>query len=100
MLVLFLFNRRNMKTEPTKVVVVWASTQENLDKGFVHIIKGHEGPRIYEKDKLDHRVAPEDTNVPFSKIWQEAVSLMGGERIGKPVQLDLATAQRIGLFKN
>ena len=88
-----------MKTETTKVIIVWASTQEDLDEGLVHIITGYEGPRVYEKDKLDYRVSPEGTAVPFAKVWQEAVNLMGGERIGKPIQLDWKTAKRVGLFK-
>jgi hypothetical protein len=87
------------KTEKTYVVVVWAKTQEKLDEGFVHILTGYGGPRVYEKDKLDNRVSPEDTAVPFAKTWQEAVNLMGGERIGKMIQLEQTTARRIGLFK-
>ena len=82
-----------------KVVLVWASTQENLDKGFVHIITGHEGPRVYEKEELDPRIGDSSKKVPFARSWQEAVSLMGGENIGNEVQIAVGTAKRIGLFK-
>ena len=85
--------------ETTKVVVVWASTQENLDQGFVHIVNGFEGPRVYEKNALDTRIGDENKEVPFARSWQEAVNLMGSENIGNPVQLDVKTAKRIGLFK-
>ena len=91
--------KEKLKTETTYVVVVWATTQKNLDEGFVHIITGYGGPRVYEKDKLDPRLSPEGTAVPFAKVWQEAVNLMGGERIGKKIQLDWETAKRVGLFK-
>jgi hypothetical protein len=83
-----------------KVVVVWASTQENLDKGFVHIVNGFEGPRIYEKDSLDTRIKnSDDKDIPYALSWQEAVSFMDGDNIGRKVQLNLKTAKHIGLFK-
>ena len=81
--------------ETTKVVVVWASTQENLDKGFVHIVTGHEGPRVYDKDVIEE----DDKNIPYALTWQEAWHFMDGANIGNKVQLNLKTAKRIGLFK-
>lgn len=88
------------KMEPVKVVVVWASTQENLDKGFVHIVNGFEGPRVYEKDALDTRISNSDgKDIPYANSWQEAWHFMNGDNIGSKVQLNLKTAKRIGLFK-
>ena len=82
-----------------KVVVVWASTQENLDKGFVHIVTGHEGPRVYDKDALDTRIEEDGKDIPYALTWQEAWHFMDGANIGNKVQLNLKTAKRIGLFK-
>ena len=83
-----------------KVVVVWASTQENLDQGFVHIVNGFEGPRVYEKDALDTRIRNSDgKEIPYALTWQEAWHFMDGANIGNKVQLNLKTAKRIGLFK-
>jgi hypothetical protein len=86
--------------EPVKVVVVWASTQENLDEGFVNIVNGFEGPRVYEKDALDTRIRNSNgKEIPYALSWQEAFSFMDGANIGNKVQLNLKTAKRIGLFK-
>ena len=84
--------------EKPEVMIVWASTKENLDKGYVHVLDSYIGPRKYLKDELDPRLTMgSDKPVPFAQTWQEAVYLME-QNLGKPVQLLTSVAKHVGLL--
>ena len=89
------------KTEnKPEVMIIWASTKENLNKGEIHVLDSYVGPRKYIKDQLDPRLTMgSDKKLPFAYSWQEAVHLMG-ENLGKPIQLPTSVGKRVGLLED
>lgn len=83
----------------TKVIVVWAVSSEEAEKGnFTVLTYGDGEPRVYEKDRLDWRVSA-GLSVPFFSSIDEAkkhLSRFPGPANG--VQLSLAAAKAGGLL--
>ena len=77
------------KRAPTKVVVVW----KNPTEGSYGVLSYRDGPRIYDKDKLD----PRSGDLPYFSTLQKLIDTQG---IGSAhaAQLPVEEAKRFGLI--
>ena len=86
-----------MSNKKTKVIVAWASSEENLEEGILNVLDSFMGTRVYEKDNVDTRcLTKAEPSLPFFDNIREASDWMKSN-INKQVQLEYNMAKSCGL---
>ena len=88
-----------MKDKKIEVMIVWAQSKSSLEGGTIHVLDSFEGPRVYEKNKVDPRLTlGMFSNLPFADNWADASKFMY-DNPGKQLQITTQLGKKLGLFK-